>query len=539
MKARPTPCSADSRHAATYGNLSPAVAEPEAGDAKIRRSHNGWLDWCAAGFVAPALCTVLIWPLRDHFLSSSILIFYLLGVLLVAARKGRAASFLASLMSAAAFAYFFAPPIFSLAVADTENVIALAAMLIVAQVTGALVEALQIQVGIAAQRESHAAALYRLSAALAQARHETEVIETAVRKLHEQFGVRAVLLFPDRDGRLRYPTAPPLPESLRSADLTTAGHALHTGLRTTDQPDKGDMLRYHAIEGSGSVFGVMVLAGRDSVSASRPQPGQNAFLDLFRTQIAQALERTRLAEQAKEASLKVEAEALRNSLLGAISHDLRTPLTRIMSAAGILAEQQDQLTCDEQRELSTFIQDEAERISELTTKILDMARIAGGTIALQREWNTAEEIVGATLTRLDRVLDGRPVNIQLADTMPLLWADPVLLQQVLSNLIENAIKYTPASSPIDISGNRTADGLKLEVADRGPGIPDGFEARIFDKFFRIEPESPHGGAGLGLALCRAIVEAHDGHISAANRTGGGTVFTLSLPIHEPPAMAFE
>ncbi len=497
------------------------------------RSRNGWLACYAAGFVAPTLCTALIWPLRDRFVSSSILIFYLLGVLLVAARKGRAASFLASVLSAGAFAYFFAPPIFSLAVADIENVIALGAMLTVAQVTGALVEALQIQVGIAAQRESQAAALYRLSAALALARHETEVIETAVRQLHEQFGVRAVLLFPGRDGRLRYPTAPPMPESLRSVDLTAAECALHPEL------GKSDMPLYHPIEGSGSVFGVMVLGGQHSVGASRPQPGQDAFLGLFRNQIAQALERTRLAEQAREASLQVEAEALRNSLLGAISHDLRTPLTRIMSAAGILAEQQDQLTREEQRELSTFIQDEAERISELTTKILDMARIAGGTIALQREWNTAEEIVGATLNRLDRMLEGRPVNIQLADTMPLLWADPVLLQQVLSNLIENAIKYTPASSPIDISGNRTADGLKLEVADRGPGIPDGFEARIFDKFFRIEPESPHGGAGLGLALCRAIVEAHDGHISATNRTGGGTVFTLSLPVHEPPAMAFE
>jgi two-component system sensor histidine kinase KdpD len=115
----------------------------------------------------------------------------------------------------------------------------------------------------------------------------------------------------------------------------------------------------------------------------------------------------------------------------------------------------------------------------------------------------------------------------------------VLLQQVFSNLIENAIKYTPASSPIDITGNRTPCGLKLEVADRGPGIPGGFETRIFDKFFRIEPESPQGGAGLGLALCQAVMEAHGGRITAANRAGGGAVFSLLLAVREPPAMAFE
>lgn len=344
----------------------------------------------AWGALTPAFCTLLVWPLRERLGTSSLLVVYLLGVFLVAARQGRGASFLASLLSAAAFAYFLAPPIFSLAVADSENIIGLGAMLIVAHVTSSLMERLRSQ-----------------------------------------------------------------------------------------------------------------------------------------------------SEQAREASVRAEGEALRNALLSAVSHDLRTPLTRIIGAASLLVEREENLDPEERGEFSKAILEEAERMADLMDKILNMARITTGTIAPQCEWNAIEEVVGGTLARLDKALQDRPVSIRLPDDLPLVWVDAVLIQQVLTNLIENAVKYTPPGGPIDISARAWPSALRLAVADCGPGIPPGSEERLFEKFYRLEIESPQTGVGLGLSLCRAIAEAHGGGLTAGNRPGGGAVFTLSLPLREPPAMLKE
>lgn len=521
----------------------PSPHAPSSVAARVRRPRPEYplarVKHYAWGLLAPALCTALLWPLRERFVSSSILLTYLLGVFLVATRHGRGASFLASALSAAAFAYFFAPPIFSLAVSDTENIIALGAMLTVAQVTGALVETLRTQVDLAAQRESRTAALYRLSVALAGARHAGEVIATAVRQIQAELGANAVLLLPDRAGRLRYPTEPPLPESFRGANLARAEQVLtRAGVPDAEVLSTEGSI-FMPFEASGRRIGTLVMAAAQERGDLLSGPEHAAFLAMFRSQIGQALERAQLAEQARKASIQAEAEGLRNSLLSAISHDLRTPLTRIMGAAGILAERERVCSLDERLELSAFIQDEAVCMSELMGKILDMARITAGEIMLHREWNTAEEIVGATLARLERLLDQRSINIRLADDLPLLWVDAVLLQQVLTNLIENTIKYTPAGSPIDIAADRADGGLCLEIADRGPGLPAGVEERVFEKFFRVDAESARSGTGLGLALCRAVIEAHGGRIAAANRPEGGAVFTLWLPVHEPPAIAPE
>jgi two-component system sensor histidine kinase KdpD len=178
-------------------------------------------------------------------------------------------------------------------------------------------------------------------------------------------------------------------------------------------------------------------------------------------------------------------------------------------------------------------------MAELTSKILDMARLSSGEIVLHREWNALEEIVGSALTRLNKHLRDRPVRTQLPDSLPLVWIDAVLLEQVLVNLIENAVKYTPPGSPIDIGAEKTAHGLRLAVSDYGPGIEPGMEEKIFDKFYRAVAETQQSGVGLGLALCRAIVEAHEGTISAANLSGKGAIFVIELPVHEPPPLDFK
>ncbi|MBS1212417.1 MAG: histidine kinase, partial [Proteobacteria bacterium] len=284
---------------------------------------------------------------------------------------------------------------------------------------------------------------------------------------------------------------------------------------------------------------VGVLAMQPLSSTQRLDPEFGTFLETFLSQIAQALDRVRLAAEAREASVQAEAESLRNALLTAISHDLRTPLTRIVGTASALVDRDEALAPEERREFTHAIQDEAQRMSDLMSKILDMAQLATGKLALHREWNAVEEIVGATLTRLDKALQDRPVDIGLGDSLPLVWVDAVLLQQVLMNLIDNAIKYTPSGSPIEIAAECSSSTLRLSVADRGPGFPEGTEERLFEKFYRIEQESSQSGVGLGLALCRAIVEAHGGTLGASNRPAGGAIFTLTLPLHESPPLAWE
>lgn len=462
------------------------------------------------------------------------LLIYLLGVFLVAVRHGRAASVLASLLSAAAFAYFFAPPIFSLAIASTEELIGLTVMLLVANITSNLVERIRLQADLAAQRERRAAALYRLSEALSEARSGEEVVTTAVRHLRTELGVSTVILLAGAAGAVAYPCCRPLPESLRGADLDPARRVSE---RHTAEESRAGVV-YLSLETSGRILGVLVLAPESRLR--RADPEETTFIDTLRHQIAQSLERVRLREQASAVSLQAEAEALRNSLLSAISHDLRTPLTRIVGTASTLAEQNAVLTAAEREEFAAAIQGEAQHMADLMSKILDMARITTGKIALQREWNAVEEIVGATLTRLDNLLSRRPVSIHLPSDLPLVRLDAVLLQQVLMNLLENAVKYTPEGSPIDISADWSPPTLRLVVADRGPGIPDALNGRLFEKFQRLASESAQSGVGLGLALCRAIVEAHGGEIGVRDRAGGGAEFFLTLPVPDtPPALTWQ
>jgi len=227
-------------------------------------------------------------------------------------------------------------------------------------------------------------------------------------------------------------------------------------------------------------------------------------------------------------------------LLSAISHDLRTPLASIVGAASTLVEEDAQLDASDRKELSLTIYDEALRMSNLTNNILDMARLDAGQASLNRQWYLLDEIIGGTLTRMQKRLKGRDVNVKLPDELCLVRVDAVLIEQVLVNLLENACKYTPEGSPIDIGAELSAHMLKVTVADRGPGIPPGEEEKLFDKFYRLHREGTQSGAGLGLAICKAIIAAHGGVIGVVNRQDGGAQFFFLLPVDEaPPQLAAE
>lgn len=489
----------------------------------------------AWGVAAPFICTVINWPLQDLSGQPSILMIYLLGVFLVATYYGFGASILASLLSAPLFAYFFARPIFSFAISDLENMVGLAVMIVVANLTSNLQGKARQQAELALQREGRANALYQLSQALADASNQMAVANVAVQHIYDQFGALSVLLLADDQGRLIYPDGDPLACSLRSVSLTEAQRAFQLDENvhqlTPDSPF------FYRLERSQSALALLAIQPESGPLDADPH--LSGFFDTFRSLIAQTLERLYFAEQAKSATLQAETEALRNALLSAISHDLRTPLTRITGAAGALIENGNNCTDEDRQDFGKVIFDEAQRMSDLTGKILNMARLSSGKIILHQDWNALEEIVGSALTRLDKNLQDRPVRTQLPNNLPLVWIDAVLLEQVLINLIENAIKYTPAGRPIDISAEKLPTSLQLVVSDYGHGIPKNMEEKLFEKFYSLETETQEGGVGLGLALCRAIIEAHGGSIRAVNIAGKGAAFMMDLPLLEPPVLNWD
>ncbi len=241
----------------------------------------------------------------------------------------------------------------------------------------------------------------------------------------------------------------------------------------------------------------------------------------------------RHAEVAQDARVRAETERLRNALLTSVSHDLRTPLAAITGAATTMLEDGSRLDPRAQRELLESVREEADRLNRLVQNLLEMTRLESGVLALHRDWHPLEEIVGAALGRLTRSLGARKIAVTLPSDLPLVAIDDVLIEQVLVNLLDNAVKYTPGDSPICIAATAADGVVTVEVADRGPGLPPGHEDQVFEKFYR-GASNGRGGAGLGLAICRGIVQAHGGRIWAESLGEGGAVFRFTLPSTETP-----
>lgn len=477
--------------------------------------------------------------LHGRFEQSNLAMIFLLGVALIAARFGRGPSVFASVLGVLVFDFFFVTPFHSFAVSDTQYLMTLSAMLIVAMLISNLTANVRSQAKVSAHRERRAAVLYAMSKDLAAAQSEREIVCTAVRHVHVEFGSRNVILFPDANGRIVHPCDARLPESLGGADLSVAqwvfDHNELAGQGTHTLP--GAKAVYFPIDDGSAVLGVLAL---EPVNLRRIfLPEQQKLLDTFLRLIAQAIARLRLADQSKAVALRIETEGLRNSLLSSISHDLRTPLATIVGSASTLAEDDGSLKAEDKLELSKAIYDEARRMSNLVSNILDMARLDAGAMQLSKEWYPVEEIIGTVLTRLAKRLAGRAVEVALPPGIALIYCDAGMIEQVLTNLLENALRYTPAGSALDIAVEASADWVEISLADRGPGIPPGFESRLFEKFYRLQSEAAQSGVGLGLAICRAIVAVHGGSIQAHNREGGGAVFTFVLPLDHPQPEALR
>ncbi len=496
-----------------------------------RRTHS---RWPAYGFAAIAvvLCTFLAALLAERLALANIIMVYLLGVLVVALRAGRGPAALSSVLSVAAFDFFFVPPRYTFAVGDTQYVLTFGVMLVVALVISNLAARVRDQAGAARAQERRTAALYAVSRACASAGETYEVVRVAGRHLAEVFEGQVAIFLPHRDGRLKAAFSGDAAFALDPKELSVAqwclDHAERAGLGTATLP------------GSIALF-LPLLVARGAVGVIGISPGRGPLdserlhlMEAFASQIALAVERTNLAAEAQVALLLAETERTRSALLASVSHDLRTPLAAIAGASSTILRSSESLPAETRRELVQSINDQAERLNRFIGNLLDMTRLEAGAINIRKEWQPVEEVVGAALGQIEGRLAGRELRTRVPDSLPLVPLDTTLIGQALVNLLENALKYTPPASPIEVSARVEGDWMIIEVSDRGPGLEAGEEQRVFEKFYRRASENGQPGAGLGLAIAKAVAAAHGGKVAAANRAGGGAVFSLTLPLGGPP-----
>jgi two-component system, OmpR family, sensor histidine kinase KdpD len=522
----------------TAGDPAPDEKLPR----RAARSAPHLPSWGAA-VVAVALSTGLALLLFDRDQLADVVMIYLLGIMVVASRLGLGPSVLAALTSVAAVDFLFVPPYYTFRVQDFRHAVTFIVMFAVAIVISGLTQRIKNQAAGAHYRELRTAALYELSREFAAARTSSSVLEAATRQLEKVFSSQVAVYTPSAGGKLTRVHASQSLGDPSERDASIAEwvwvNQKDAGLGTSTLPSATAL--YVPLIASGGIVGVLALTPEKSDRFGLVD--ERRQLDAFTAQTALALERAALSEETEAARREVEKEQLRSSLLSSVSHDLRTPLAVITGAASTLlqatsvgatsnpstsAQPEPAIMLDEaaRLDLTRSILEEAERLNRLIRNLLDMTRLDSGMSRLKEEWLPLEEVVGPALHRLDAQLVGREVRIDLPSDLPPVAGDAVLLEQAFINLLENAARH--GAGPIDIRAWSSAGEVTVEIADRGPGIPAGQEALIFEKFHRAVSDGSPSGAGLGLSICRAIVAAHGGRIWAANRDGGGATFRFTL-----------
>ena len=490
-----------------------------------------WANYGAALGVSLA-CTALAAVMYPYFALTNLIMVYLLGATIAALKFGRGPASAAAVANVLAFDFFFVPPRFSFAVADLQYIITFGVMLAVALIIATLVTSIRAQTLVAVTRERRTALLYAMSQELVSTRSLDELAHVAVKHVTETFGTRAVVLLPDAAGHLQYPAGSPWADELRSADLSVAqwvydhdeaaGHGTDT-LQATDA-------QYLPLRGSQHALGVLAVQPADRRRLLLPE--QRQLLETFAAQITLALERARLQDEAQESRIAAETEGIRNTLLASVSHDLRTPLAVIEGASSALSD--PAMNFDEQarRSLLAKIAAKSREMSEIISNVLDLMRLESGRVTLRLDWVMMDDLVNSALHRQATHLQEHRVEVHVATDLPPLQVDGSLLLQVFVNLLENVARHTPAGTPVIIAADQEDSRMRVTIDDTGPGLPPGDLERLFAKFHRGREESSSGGAGLGLSICRAIINAHGGQIDASQRPGGGARFSFTLPLPE-------
>ncbi len=482
-----------------------------------------------------ALATLLGLPVRSLLHPTNLVMLYMAAVVIAAFFLGRGPAMLASFLSVFAFDYFFVDPRLSFSVADTEYLVTFTALLVVGLVVSGLAARVREQVKALKDREAQVEALNALSRDLTAALNLDDIVQAVVRHVSQTLG-REVVVLVVQDHTLEQRAQTP-GFTLDNSELAKARWALEHGLASglgTDTFPEGEV-RYVPLKTTRGVVGI--LGVRPYTRRRFLTPSQRQQLEGFANLSAMAIERARLADEANRAQVLGEAERLQTALLNSISHDLRTPLVSIQGVLDSLLEVEMggenavQLDRAARLDMLDNAREETARLNRLVENLLDMTRLEAGALKLRLEPGDLQDVIGSALARLNDAFGSRPVKVNLAEGLPLIPMDFVLMEQVLVNLLDNAIKYSPPAAPIEIGVACENDKVLIRIADRGPGIPPQELEKIFDKFHRVKAAGQAKGTGLGLSICKGIVEAHGGRIWAENRPGGGSLFTVALALN--------
>ncbi|HZZ94722.1 MAG TPA: two-component system sensor histidine kinase KdpD [Usitatibacter sp.] len=496
-------------------------ADPKARERRLR--YVGTLAACAVATFVAAL-------LAPYFELANIVMVFMLSVVLVGMRWGRGPAVAAAVINVLAFDFFFVPPRYTLAVSDVQYLLTFGVMLAVGLIVGQLTAGMRYQALVAGHRESRARTLYEFARDLSGLLTPDQVVETGEAFMGRAFRAKVAILLPDEHGRLSGMTHDVMRNPMDWAAAQWAfDHTQPAGAGTDTLP--GNDWLFLPLKAPMRTRGILAI--RPERSRELMIPEQMRQYETFAALAAIALERVHYVDVARDALIKIESERLRNSLLAALSHDLRTPLAALLGLSETMALTRPPMS-PEQVDIARTIGDETKRLIALVNNLLDMARIQSGEVRLDLQWHPLEEVVGSALAASRAALGPRQVAVDIPRDLPLVQMDAVLMERVLANLLENAGKYTQPDARVAISAHALEGEIEIAVEDDGPGIPAGQEEAVFEKFARGASESATPGVGLGLAICRAIVEAHRGSVVAEIGRARGARFVIRLPRGEPP-----
>jgi two-component system sensor histidine kinase KdpD len=476
-----------------------------------------------------AVATGAAWAMDGAYSLASQVMVYLLAVVCAAFFVGSPTSIVTTVLAAGALNFFFIPPRYTFAV-DREYLIDLAAMMALSFVVSGLAARLRAETERARLGERRAQETYALAELIGEAGEETDLMHRAARAMAKAFGAPCCIVLADASGPRRVAQAP----ETAAVEVDTDAAQWVIENQVSIGPTTGNWPRlpawYLPLPGLDSALGIVVLAVGNDAPGKTDDDLRHA--EAFGRQIAVALQRARLSAEARQAAREAEAEAVRSALLASISHDFRTPLSVIIGAASTLAERREDLPPERCSALLRTIESEAVDMNAMAENILQLARLSSGALALRRDWESLEEIVGGVIARFRVRGLGRRLKARVARDLPLVHIDAVLVSQALTNLVDNALKHAPADSEVVIAVRRRANAVELSVLDRGPGIGADDAGRLFERFTQGRDEAADRGVGLGLAIVKAVAEAHGGCVAAANRRTGGAVFSFTVAVSD-------
>lgn len=511
------------------------------------RRARDWLEWgypYGVAVAALATLTAVLTPLRTQVGLLNIGLSFLLVVVVVAARWGWGPALFASVVANLALNFFFVPPRLTFTVGEPTNVLALAAFLIVAAVTSALLSRARTGESAARRRAEETAILYDLSRLISVSPNTTTALTSLCGRVRDTFAVDSCAVLLPGDGGLQ-PAAwsGPLEQAPATAyERRAAGEAFATGMKVSvggidgrrrprivgrGAVDRLTPAIYLPLTVGGRITGVLQVAGQPHARILTDD--ESRLLEAFADEAALALDRDRLLREAARAAALEETDRLKSALLSAVSHDLRTPLTAILTAASSLLQEEIEWDAETRREFLTSIESQALRLSRLVSNLLDLSRIEGGALRPDADWHDVREMLEDTVEAAGRALAGHRLRLDVAPEIGSACFDAVQIGQVITNLVENAAKFSPPGGAITVAARHGPGALILSVSDEGPGIPPAERERIFEKFYRLSRTDKVPGTGIGLAISKGLVEANGGRIVAESAPGGGACFVVTLP----------